>query len=99
MAVSQRTDQSVPVPTTIHNALMPLAHPVSATPSSNFGQSAIAIAFALARPGETVDDFQTRIASRGEWGQTRYGREKIELVLTEESVERLAELLNSAGEH
>lgn len=72
---------------------MPLAHPTSATPTSNFGQPAIAVSFALAKPGETVDDFQTRIASRGEWGQTRYGREKVELVSTEESVQRLVECL------
>lgn len=73
---------------------MPLAHPVSATPSTNFGQSAIAISFALAKPGETVEDFQLRINSRGEWDQTRYGREKVELVLTAESVERLVGLLD-----
>lgn len=72
---------------------MPLAHPVSATPTANFGQPAIAIYFALAKPGESVDDFQLRISSRGEWGQTRYGREKVELVLAAESVERLLELL------
>jgi len=72
---------------------MPLAHPVSAKPTSNFGESAIAISFALAKPGETVDDFQTRIASRGEWGQTRYGRDKVELVMTWESVEMLVGLL------
>jgi hypothetical protein len=72
---------------------MPLAHPVSASHTSNFGQPAIAVSFALARPGETVADFQARIASRGEWGQSRYGREKVELVLIEESVERLVELL------
>lgn len=72
---------------------MPLAHPVSATPTENFGQPAIAVSFALAKPGETVDDFQRRIASRGEWGQTRYGRHKAELVLTEESVARLVKML------
>ena len=59
-----------PVPPTIHNPLMPLAHPVSATPTSNVGEAAIAVTFALARPGETSDDFQMRINSRGEWGQT-----------------------------
>lgn len=74
---------------------MPLAHPTSATPTSNFGEPAIAVSFALAKPGETIEDFQTRINSRGEWGQTRYGREKVELVLTAESVERLVELLRS----
>lgn len=66
---------------------MPLAHPTSASPTSNLGQPAIAVSFALARPGETIDDFHLRINSRGEWGQTRYGRDKVELVLTEESVE------------
>jgi hypothetical protein len=73
---------------------MPLAHPRSAAPTSNFGEPAIAISFALARLGESVDDFQTRIASRGEWGQTSYGRDRVELVLTAESVERLLGLLN-----
>lgn len=73
---------------------MPLAHHVPATPTSNFGDPAIAISFTLARPGEAVDDFQMRISSRGEWGQTRYGRDKVELVLTEESVERMVELLS-----
>jgi hypothetical protein len=74
---------------------MPLAHPTSASPTSNFGQRANAISFALARPGESVADFQARINSRGEWGQTRYGRDKVELVLTAESVERLLALLGS----
>lgn len=74
---------------------MPLARPTSATPTSNFGAPAVAISFALAKPGETVDDFQLRITSRGEWGQTRYGRDKVELVLTKESVERLVELLKA----
>lgn len=72
---------------------MPLAHPTSATPTSSFGQPGVAISFALAKPGETVEDFQTRINGRGEWGQSRYGREKVELVLTEESLERLVECL------
>lgn len=72
---------------------MPLAHPTSATPSSNFDEPAIAVSFALAKPGETIEDFQKRIASRGQWGQTRYGRNKVELVLTEESAERMVELL------
>lgn len=84
-----------PVLPTNHNPLMPLAHPVSASPTSGFGEPAIAISFALAKSGETVEDFQTRIASRGEWGQTRYGREKVELVLTAESVERLFGLLDA----
>lgn len=75
---------------------MPLAHPTSATRTSNFGQLAIAVSFALAKPGETVADFQTRINSRGEWGQWRYGRHKVELVLTKESAKRLVELLNQA---
>lgn len=74
--------------------MVPLAHPVSATPTSNFGEPAIAVAFALAKPGETVNDFQLRIASRGDWGQTRFGRDKVELVLTKESLQRLAELLS-----
>jgi hypothetical protein len=72
---------------------MPLAHPTSSTPTSNFGEPAIAISFALARPGETVNDFQTRITSRGQWGQTRYGKDRVELVLTKESVERLMGML------
>jgi hypothetical protein len=72
---------------------MPLAYPTSASPTSNFGEPAIAVSFALARPGETIADFQTRINSQGEWGQSRYGREKVELVLTRESVEQLVELV------
>jgi hypothetical protein len=77
---------------------MPLAHPVAASPTSNFCEPAIAIPFALARPVETVSDFQLRINSRGEWGQSRYGREKVELALTEESVERLVDLFGSRAE-
>lgn len=73
---------------------MPLAHPISVAPTNNFGQPAIAVTFAFAKPGEPVDDFRARIASRGEWGQTRYGRDKVELVLTEESVEQLLALMN-----
>jgi hypothetical protein len=74
---------------------MSLAHPVSVSATSNFGEPAIAVSFALARRGETVADFQLRINGRGEWGQTRYGRDKVELVLTRESVERLEGLLES----
>jgi hypothetical protein len=76
---------------------MPLAHPVSSTSTNSFGEPAVAVFFALARPGEEVADFQLRIASRGEWGQTRYGREKVELVLTRESVARLLQLIDGAG--
>lgn len=76
---------------------MPLAHPVSAAPTTNFGQPAIAVTFAFAKPGESVDDFQARIASRGEWGQTRYGRDKVELVLTDESAKRLLALMDVVG--
>lgn len=76
---------------------MPLAHPVSAAQTTNFGESAVAISFAFAKPGETIDDFRTRIASRGEWGQTRYGRDKVELVLTQDSVERLLALMDVVG--
>lgn len=72
---------------------MPLAHPVSASPTSNFGQPAVAVSFALAKPGETVDDFQLRINSRGEWGQSRVGRHKVEVVLTRKSMERLVGLI------
>lgn len=39
---------------------MPPAHPVSATPSTNFGLHAIAVSFAFAKPGETVADFKLR---------------------------------------
>lgn len=95
-----------PVPPNVHNRPMPLAHPISATPTANYSDPAIAISFATAKPGEDVDAFQFRINSRGgEWGQSRYGRERVELVLTEDSVERLVELLarvnrscRSAGE-
>jgi len=31
----------------------------------------------------------------GEWGKTRYGRDKVELVLTRVSVERVEKLLES----
>lgn len=55
---------------------MPLAHPVSATSTTNFGEPAIAVAFALAKPGETVANFQTRINSRGEWAPVEV-RERI----------------------
>ena len=73
---------------------MPLAHLTSATTTSNFAELAVAVSFAMARPGETVDDFQTRFNSRGEWGQTRYGRYKVELVLTQGSVKRLVDLIS-----
>jgi len=73
---------------------MPLAHPTSARATSNFGRPAIAVTFALAHPGESVDDFRRRIASRGEWGQSMVGRSKVELVLTEESI---ADLLQTLG--
>ena len=68
-------------------------------PTSNFGDPTIAVSFALARPGETIDDFQLRINSRGDWGHTRYGREKVEIVLTRESVERLVAVLELTTGH
>lgn len=48
------------------------------------------------RPLTTI---QTRIVSRDDWGQTRYGTDKMELVLAKESVERLAELLKVVSQH
>ncbi len=72
---------------------MPLAHPISGRPTNNFGEPAVAVMFALAKPGEGITDFQTRIASRGEWGQSRIGRDRVELVLTEDSARRLLEML------
>lgn len=56
------------IPPDVHQT-MRLAQTISATPTSNFGEPAIAVSFALARPGETVDDFQKRINGRGGWGQ------------------------------
>ena len=44
-----------------------------------------------------VDDFQVRINSRGERGQIRYGRDKVELVLTEETMERMLGLLGGSA--
>jgi len=72
---------------------MPLAHPTSARTTSNYAQSAVAVIFALAGPGENVDDFRARIAGTGEWGQSGVGRLRVELVLTDESAGRLMELL------
>ncbi len=72
---------------------MPLAHPISATPTSNFSQPAIAITFATGRPGEDVADFMRRIGDRGPWGQSGVGRHRVELVLTRESAVSLVELL------
>lgn len=78
----------------MYNVPMPLAHPTSSTPTNNFGEPAIAISFALAKSGETVDDFQARIRNRGPWGQSRVGRHRVEIVLTKESAERLVEVLS-----
>jgi hypothetical protein len=74
---------------------VPFAHPVSVSATANFGEPAIAVSFALARPGENIEDFRLRINGRGKWGQTRYGRDKMELVLTGESVEPLVGPLQS----
>ncbi len=74
---------------------MPLAHPTAARATTNFGRPALAVTFALAHPGEPVDEFQRRIAGRGEWGQSLVGRNKVELVLTEESI---AALLKTLGD-
>jgi hypothetical protein len=72
---------------------MPLAHPLSATPTSNFSETAIAVTFATSRPGENVKDFRLRIGSRGPWGQSEVGRDRVELVLTKQTAERLIEIL------
>jgi hypothetical protein len=72
---------------------MPLADPISATPTSNYPELALAVSFATSTPGENVADFQSRIRSRGEWGQSEVGRHRGELVFTRESARRLVEML------
>jgi hypothetical protein len=46
------------------------------------------------RATSTVHDFQLRISSRGEWGQTSHGWDNVELVLTAGRVERLVGMLS-----
>lgn len=72
---------------------MPLAHPTSIVSTNNYSLPCVAIAFATSQPGEDVDEFQARIAEVGTWGQSNVGRDKVELVLTEESVAELVKML------
>ena len=75
---------------------MPLAHPHDINRSDSYSQPTVAISFATSKPGENVDGFQARIASRGVWGQPGRGRHGVELVLTRESAEALIGLLAPA---
>jgi len=81
---------------TATNVTVPLAHPQSITATNNYDEPCVAVAFATSKPGENVDEFQARIASRGVWGQPGRGRHGVELVLTRESAEALIGLLAPA---
>jgi len=83
----------VPVPPPSYTSPMPLAHPLSAYPTNNYSEPAVAIFFATSTAGENVNSFQARIASRGGWGRSEVGRHRVELVLTRKSAMRLVEML------
>jgi len=78
---------------------MPLAHPVAASPTSNFSVPALAVTFATSHAGEDVGEFQARIAEKGMWGQSGVGRQRVELVFTRASAARLVEMFQMLDEN
>ncbi len=68
---------------------MPLAHPQSIDPTSNYSEPCVAIAFATSRPGEPLADFKHRIATRDHYSRTR----GVELVLDREAAMELVRML------
>ncbi len=68
---------------------MPLAHPLSIQPTTNYSEPAVAIAFATSRPGEPLADFRHRLSVRDYYTRTR----GMELVLDREAATELVRLL------
>ena len=68
---------------------MPLAHPLSIHPTANYSEPCVAIAFATARPGEPLTDFQHRLSVRDYYTRTR----GVELVLDRDAATELVRLL------
>ena len=77
---------SHPPPTTVP---VPLAHPQTITPTSNYSEPCVAVAFATSQPGETLTEFRQRLSVRDYYTRTR----GLELVLDREAAMELVRLL------
>jgi len=69
--------------------LVPLAHPLTITVTSNYEEPCVAIAFATSRPGEPLADFKHRLSASDHYSRTR----GVELVLDREAAVELVKLL------
>ena len=74
---------------TATNITVPLAHPQSITPTNNYSEPCVAVAFATSRPGEPLTDFRHRLSASDFYSRTR----GMELVLDREAAIELVRLL------
>lgn len=74
---------------TATNFRVPLAHPQSITPTSNYSEPCVAVAFATSRPGEPLAEFKHRLSANDFYSRTR----GVELVLDREAATELVRLL------
>ena len=69
--------------------LVPLAHPQSITPTNNYSEPCVAVAFATSKPGEPLAEFKHRLSVRDHYSRTR----GVELVLDRDAATELVRLL------
>ena len=76
---------------------MPLAHPVSTTTTSNYGEEMLVVKFMTADPGEAFTDFTHRVEHPRQsiWGQRGPRESRSELIFDRSSAERLVEMLGN----
>ena len=74
---------------------MPLAHPVSTTTTSNYGEEMLVVKFMTADPGEAFTDFTHRVAHprQSVWGMRGPRESRTELIFDRKSAERMQTLL------
>ena len=66
-----------------------VAHPQTITPTSNYDEPCVAVAFATSQPGETLTDFRQRLSVRDYYTRTH----GVELVLDRDAATELGRLL------
>ena len=76
---------------------MPLAHPISTTTTTNFGEEMLVVTFMTADLGEAFVDFTHRVEHPRQtvWGQRGPREARSELIFDRESAKRLEDLLRS----
>lgn len=74
---------------------MPLAHPTSATTTSNYGDEMLVVSFTTSTPGERHADFAHRVVNppKPQWGIRGDREHRTELIFDPASAARLIELL------